>query len=164
MINIYILILIFILINVYIIYENNIENIQNISSYLTNQEIILYIDIIVTIYIASQYYIYFTINPKNIKKISNFTSEINKDTLTIDLSDNKNINDKSIKIIYWVVINKNNKYNNYDTNGIATINNKKVNISIKNIESYTNLELKYYIVNKTDSGESISDINSLIIK
>jgi hypothetical protein len=26
--------------------------------------------------------------------------KINKDTLTIDLSDNKNINDKSIKIIY----------------------------------------------------------------
>jgi hypothetical protein len=164
MINIYILIIIFILINAYIIYENKLESIQNISPLLTNQEIILYINVIVVIYILSQYYIYYTLNPKNIKKISNFTSKITKDDQVFDLSDNKNINDNSIKIIYWIVINNNQKYKNYNTNGIAIINNKKVNISLKNIESYSNLELKYYIVNKTDSGESISDINSLIIK
>lgn len=155
MINIYILILLFIIINVYIVCESNLEHFH--------QEIILYVDIIISIYIASQYYIYYTIKPEDIKKISNFTSEINKDTITIDLSNNKNVNDKSIKIIYWIVINNNNKYNNYNTNGIAIINDKKVNISIKNIESNSNLELKYYIVNKTELGESLSDINSLII-
>jgi hypothetical protein len=163
MINIYILIIVFILINIYIVYDDKLEYIQNISPLITNQEIILYLDIIITIYILSQYYIYYTLNPKDIKQLSNFTSEIINDNIIIDLSDNKNIIDTSTKIIYWIVINNNQKYNNYNTNGISIINNKKVSISIKNIESNSKLELKYYIVNKTDLGESISDINSLII-
>ena len=145
MINIYLFIITFILINIYLVYENNLDSIKNISPLISNQEIIICIDIIVVIYILIQYYIYYTFSSTNVRQISNFTSNISENSITIDLSNNKNINNYN-KIIYWIVNNINGGYNNYELNGIVKINNGKVTIPYKNMESFDNLELRYRCV------------------
>jgi hypothetical protein len=164
MINIYLFIITFIVINIYLVYNNNINNIKDISSLITNEELLLIIDFIIVIYILYQYYIYYTISHNKIKELAKFTTVIDKNSLRIDLSNNKDIKKTSTKIIYWIVSNNNGTYNNYSMNGIANIVNNQVIISIKDIDIYSNLELKYYVVNQTDLGESISDISSIIIK
>jgi hypothetical protein len=116
------------------------------------------------IYILSQYYIYYTFSLNNIKQISNFTNNIDINNITIDLSDNKYIDKTSTKIIYWIVNNNNEKYKNYSMNGIVNIINNQVTISTKDFELYSNLDLKYYVINKTELGESMSDIFSTKIK
>lgn len=156
MINIYLFVITFILINIYLL--------QDVSPLITNQNILIYVDIIVIIYILSQYYIYYTFSPGKIKELAKFTNSIDKNSIIIDLSNNDSINETSTKIIYWIVNNNNGKYNNYTMNGIVNIINKKVTISIKDIDLYSNLELKYRIINKTTIGESISDTFSVVIK
>jgi hypothetical protein len=163
MINISIFVIILILGNIYLVPE--IEKLENIFPFISNIEIITYIDIILTIYILHQYYIYYTFSPTYIKKISNFTSNIDGNVLTLDLSDNVSIKDNSTKIIYWIISNNNGTYNNYTMNGISDIINKKVTIKLDNSDMFPSLVLKYHIINPNENGEILSnEIFSVKIK
>jgi hypothetical protein len=141
-----ILILLFIIISAYLIY---IYNYQKDSE----TEIIIYMDIIILVIILYYSFIY----DSNIKNINNFTTDINNN-ITIDLSSNPDIDSSSNKIIYWIVINDNEKYNNFDLNGISDINYNATKIQIKDMDKYSKLELKYRIENK------FNNIYSIIIK
>jgi hypothetical protein len=144
MINI--LIFLFIIISVYLIYIYNYQK-------DAEAEIMIYIDIVILVIILYYSFIY---NP-NIKNISNFTTDINNN-IKIDLSSNTNIDSSSKKIIYWIVVNNNEKYDNFDLNGISDINYNAVVINIKDLDKYSKLELKYRIDNK------FNNIYSIIIK
>ena len=104
--------------------------------------------VIILIILVYFSYTYFII-PNKIKKLDDFT-------INIDLSDNKDITKISTKIIYWIVNNKNETYNNYTMNGIVNIDNHQIKIKIKDFEQYSNLDLKYYIINETELGENIN--------
>jgi hypothetical protein len=93
--------------------------------------------------------LYFSHLPNKIEKLDS-------NIISINLSDNKYITETSTKIIYWGV-NNNKTYNNYNINGIANINDQRIKIIINNIEEYSNLELKYYIINRTELGENFNN-------
>jgi hypothetical protein len=105
---------------------------------------------ILILVIVLLYFCYFLFISNKIEKLDNYT-------ISIDLSDNKYITETSTKIIYWIVNNNNETYNNYKMNGIVEINNQRINIIINDIEEYSNLELKYYIINKTELGENFDN-------
>ena len=128
------------------------KNRENISTLVSNSDIIIYLNILVIIYILYQYYIDYKI----VKQINNFTSSIDNN-ITIDLSDNTNITNKSTKIIYWIVTENNGTYNNYNMNGIADIINNKVIIKLDELDLTKKYELKYRIINKTDKSEILND-------
>jgi len=128
------------------------KNKENISTLVSNSDIIIYLNILVIIYILYQYYIDYKI----VKQINNFTSNIDNN-FTIDLSDNTNITNKSTKIIYWIVTENNGTYNNYNMNGIVDIINNKVIIKLDALDLTKNYELKYRIINKTDKSEILND-------
>ena len=143
MINIYIFIIILVVVlNVYLIYDNNTPD---VISFISNQEIIIYLDLIIVIYAVHDQY--FTVN-----NINNFTSNINDNiiiddnNIIINVSDHKSAN----KIIYWIV-------NNRTFNGIADIINNKVKIPIKDLDINSKLVLKY----RTVSNEKLSEVFSL---
>jgi len=143
MINIYIFIIILVVVlNVYLIYDNNTPN---VISFISNQEIIIYLDLIIVIYALHDQY--FSIN-----NINNFTNNIDNNiiiednNIIIDMSNHKSAN----KIIYWIV-------NNRTFNGIANIINNKVKIPIKDLDINSKLVLKY----RTVSNEKLSEVFSL---
>jgi hypothetical protein len=148
MINISILVTIFILSNLYLIYLYDTYDI------FSNNKFVIYFDVILIMYIIYQYYIYYKFTSDSIKRISNFTSDIDNNTITIDISNNIDIDKTSTKIIYWIVDTSNNKtYNNYSMNGVSDIINNKVIIKLKDFESNSNLELKYRILSNSELGE-----------
>jgi len=149
--NIYIFILLILIIDGYLLQSTDIINLP-----LDNEYKILFItiNVIGIIYVLHQLYIYNIITPDIIK--NSFTNSPSNTSYTLDLSTNPMLTSTSDKIIYWIVNNENGNYNNFNSNGLVNIQDKKAHINLDNLESFNNVELKYRIID----NEKISDIFS----